>query len=36
MQPFFICLLAIIFFSAYNSIVKKRKEEKWKIRKQQF
>ena len=26
MQPFFICLLAIVFFLEYNRIVKKRKE----------
>lgn len=26
MQPFFICLLAIIFFLEYNRTVKKRKE----------
>lgn len=33
MQPFFFCLLAIIFFLEYNRTVKKRKEVKWKIRK---
>lgn len=36
MQPFFFCLLAFVFFLEYNSIVKKRKEVKWKIKKQQF
>ena len=33
MQPFLICLLAIIFFLEYNRTVKKRKEVKWKIKK---